>query len=523
VTTTTVEEERPSLTLGIDYGAYNARRVLGTGPFGTVYDAIHRPDGRPVALKVIHPHMVSEPAVLSRFAAAVSAGVALKHPHVVTVVDRGARGGVPYVAMELLPGEDLRNALTREGVLSVGAVADVFIPVLAALATAHARGVAHGDLKPENLFLVSPSVGPRVPKLLDFGVSSLRENLGPGLRRNVLSSAPQYLSPDQARQPERCDPASDLWAVGVMLYEAATGRLPFTGFELDDILDAIQRAPFPLPSAARRTVPAEFDTLIRRLLSRARSERTLDAEGVARALVPFAGGAGQRAWAALFGHGAAASARPLSATSSSAPPRMSATTSTAPPRIPSAAHPAAGAVPRIADDPRRYLQTVEALARLAPDDASALLSFIRWRALRAGEVLYREGTPGATMVLVVEGELGVYSEATGVRQELSRVGVGSFVGEMACLDPSPRSATVEATTPCVVGELSRDAVKTLQTVAPRAAAAVVGAVIRGVVQRIREVDARIDEALAPPPPDTPEPTAHATGSMQRLFDWLRRR
>ena len=110
-----------------------------------------------------------------------------------------------------------------------------------------------------------------------------------------------------------------------------------------------------------------------------------------------------------------------------------------------------------------------------------------------------------------------------MRQELSRAGVGSFVGEMACLDPSPRSATVEAITPCVVGELSRDAVKTLQTVAPRAASAIVGAVIRVVVQRIREVDARIDEALAPPPAGAPEPSAHASGSMQRLFDWLRRR
>ena len=157
MTTTTEDEERPSLTLGIDYGAYNARRVLGTGPFGTVYDAVHRPDGRPVALKVFHPHVIPSPAVVSRFAAAVAAGVGLKHPHVVTVVDRGARAGVPYVAMELLPGEDLRGALTREGALGVGAVADVFIPVLAALATAHAKGVAHGDLKPENLFLSAPT------------------------------------------------------------------------------------------------------------------------------------------------------------------------------------------------------------------------------------------------------------------------------------------------------------------------------------------------------------------------------
>jgi len=202
---------------------------------------------------------------------------------------------------------------------------------------------------------------------------------------------------------------------------------------------------------------------------------------------------------------------------------MSATASTPPARIPSAAHAAVGAAPRIADDPRRYLQAVDAFARLAPDDVSALLSFVRWRGLRAGEVLFREGAPGSTMVFVVEGSVGVYTEAAGVRQELSRAGVGSFVGEMACLDPSPRSATVEAITPCVVGELSRDAVKTLQTVAPRAAAAIVGAVIRVVVQRIREVDARIDEALAPPPPDTPEPSTHASGSMQRLFDWLRRR
>ncbi len=533
MTTAEEDDERPSLTLGIDYGAYNARRVLGSGPFGTVYDAVHRPDGRPVALKLIHPHLIAGPAIVSRFAAAVAAGAALQHPHVVSLTDRGARGGAPYVAMELLPGEDLRAALTREGALAVAAVADIFIPCLAALAHAHARGVAHGDLKPENLFLAAPPGGSRVPKLIDFGTSSLRETLPPGARRGVLSSAPQYLSPDQARQPERCAPADDLWAVGVMLYEAATGRLPFTGFDLDDVLEAIRRAPFPAPSAARRGVPAEFDTLVRRLLSRTPGDHTPDAAAVARALFPLATEAGQRAWGQHFGYAATQSTRPgvasvppprMGATTSSAPPRTSATSSTAPHRVASGGFRAAGGAPRIADDPRRYLLAVEAFARLAPDDASALLSFVRWRALRPGEVLYREGAPGATMAFVVEGSLAVYAEdLSGQRQELSRIGVGSFVGEMACLDPSPRSATVEATAPTVVGEVSRDGVKTLQAVAPRAAVAVVGTVIRELVRRIREVEARVDEALAPPAPDTPEPERGRAGAMGRLFDWLRRR
>ena len=129
------------------------------------------------------------------------------------------------------------------------------------------------------------------------------------------------------------------------------------------------------------------------------------------------------------------------------------------------------------------------------------------------------------MAFVVEGALAVYAEdLSGARQEISRLGVGSFVGEMSCLDPSPRSATVEATAPTVVGELSRDGLKTLQTVAPRVAVAVVGTVIRELVRRVREMESRVDEALAPPSPDAPEaPEATRAGAIDRLFAWLRRR
>ena len=507
------DDERPSLTLGIDYGHYSAHRVLGVGPFGTVYDAVRKTDGTRVALKVIHPHLARAHDVVPRFGADLIAAMTLEHPHIAPLRDRGMRAGVPYLATDVLQGQNLRDTLTATRTLSLGRIADTMIPVLAALAAAHARGVAHRDLKPENVFLVAADDGVRTPMLLDFGVAALREYASASVARALQASAPQYLSPEQARR-EVADARADLWAVGVMLYEAATGRLPFNGGDIDETLEAIQYAAFAPPSHLVRALPESFDTLVRRVLTRAPSDRLTDPMEVARALVPFARQAGRDAWVAYFGQRVPSSRWPASsggALATSIP-------SLPPPPMPKSTS---------EQDARRYLLGVESFARLAPAELDTLLSFVRWRVLDPDEVLYREGTPGSTMGFLAEGRLLVCLDVDGTRRELTHLHAGTFVGEMACLDPSPRSATVVAETLCVVGEFSRDGLQTLQTAAPRAAAALVGVVLRGVVQRIREVEARIDEALEAAETLTPEPvsqtvTAETTG-LQRLLDWLRGR
>jgi CRP-like cAMP-binding protein len=181
-----------------------------------------------------------------------------------------------------------------------------------------------------------------------------------------------------------------------------------------------------------------------------------------------------------------------------------------------------GVAPRLVADPRIYLRAIEVFAHLTEDETEAVMSCIRWRVLGQGEVLFREGSPGVTMMIIVEGSLSVYSTVADIRHEISREGVGHFVGEMACLDPSPRSATVVAATPAVVGEISRDGLHTLQSLSPRVSSLLVGAIIREVTKRLRDVDRRVDEALAPPQKRTssqPPPSGDASG-MRKLLDWL---
>ena len=510
--------DRPTPVLGIDYGRYNVRRVLGIGSFGTVYEAVQLPLGRHVALKVMHPHLASRADIAARFETEARVAAAVRHPHVVEVLDFGLRGRIPFMTMELLEGESLLDTIVREQTLPVPVLVDLMLPVLWALQVMHARGVVHRDLKPGNIFLSVGHGTKLVPKVLDFGISSFRTaNPSSDLPSSRIGT-PDYMSPEQVRGDAVIDARADLWALGVTLYECATGRVPFRGADIEAVFEAITAGEFPAPRTLRPELPERFDAVIARALSRDPAERFTRAIDLARALVPFASEEGRRVWTESFGQGLPATSSTPPATTSS-PPGRSTAPSLTPARRPFA--------PRVAQDPRVYLKCVDALSRLSSDDGDALLSCVRWRALAPGEVLFREGAPGVTMVFVVEGAVTVCSESSGVRREFSRVGVGHFLGEMACLDPAPRSATVIAATPTVVGELSRDGLRTLQVVAPQASAAIVGAVIREVAQRLREVETRIDATLRAtrasqqPAPDVSDTGTTETSGMRRLLDWLR--
>ncbi len=510
--------DRPTPVLGIDYGRYNVRRVLGIGSFGTVYEAVQLPLGRHVALKVMHPHLASRADIVARFETEARVAAAVRHPHVVEVLDFGLRGRIPFMTMELLEGESLLDAIVREQSLPLPVLVDLMLPVLWALQVMHARGVVHRDLKPGNIFLSVGHGARLVPKVLDFGISSFRAANPTSDLPTARIGTPDYMSPEQVRGDAVIDARADLWAIGVTLYECATGRVPFRGADVEAVFEAITEGAFPSARTLRPELPERFEALLARCLSHDPAERFTRAVDLARALVPFAGDEGRRVWTECFGLSLPATTSTPPALASS-PPSPRNTPSLTPARRPFA--------PRIAPDPRVYLRSVDALARLSSDDADALLSCVRWRSLAPNEVLFREGAPGVTMVFVVEGAVTVCSESSGVRREFSRVGVGHFLGEMACLDPAPRSATVIAATPTVVGELSRDGLRTLQVVAPQASAAIVGAVIREVAQRLREVETRIDATLRAtrasqqPTPEVSDTNTSEGSGMRRLLDWLR--
>lgn len=181
------------------------------------------------------------------------------------------------------------------------------------------------------------------------------------------------------------------------------------------------------------------------------------------------------------------------------------------------------------DERRAGLRRVGAFSQVAAGDLDTLLSCLRWRTLAAGDVLFREGDYGDALVLVADGALSVRVRRGEADVEIARVGAGELVGEMACVDPAPRSATLVALSPAVVAELSRDALHAMRVGAPALSALVVGAVIREVTRRLRDIEARVDREVSPsrPPPSPSSPPSPASerpperSGLQRLFDRVR--
>lgn len=212
-------------------GKYHVVRLLAEGGMGAVYDAIHAKTGRRVALKLIHEHALSKgPKAIRRFEREAMAAGAIDSTHVVQVLDAGVddASGMPFLVMEYLEGEDLRRVLTR-GPLSEERALAIALETCRGLMAAHAADVVHRDLKPANLFLAETDDGRCVVKILDFGIAKLvDENVDTGAltKTGDLIGSPLYMSPEQLASPRDVDHRSDLWSLGVVLYEMLSGVVP---------------------------------------------------------------------------------------------------------------------------------------------------------------------------------------------------------------------------------------------------------------------------------------------------------
>jgi serine/threonine-protein kinase len=187
------------LPVGTRLGSYRITGKLGEGGMGTVYSAEHVELGKRVAIKTLRNELAANAQVRARFVREGRAAASVRHPHVVDVHDVGVHGEVPYLVMELLHGRDLSAHVSSAGRLPVQEVADLILPVLTAMAEAHAAGIVHRDLKPENIFLQRGSGGTWVPKVLDFGISKLRDTESMSLTGSgTLLGTPYYMAPEQA-------------------------------------------------------------------------------------------------------------------------------------------------------------------------------------------------------------------------------------------------------------------------------------------------------------------------------------
>jgi len=288
---------------GMVLGKYQIVQRLGSGGMGSVYEAVHRDISKPVALKTLAARLASEPAAQARFLREAASASRLTHPHVVDVTDFGSDGGITYLVMELLRGEDLAAALAREPMgMSVERIAEVMLAVCAGVFAAHEVGVIHRDLKPPNIFLSRGSLDDVVPKVLDFGISKLLDEkmsstlTGTG---TVMGTTP-YLSPEQvAGRP--VDARSDQYSLGVILYECATGQRPHEGETLFAIMRSIADGRFRRPRELRADIPPAFEAVTLRAMSHDPARRFETVHALGHALLPFASQRRRLLWSEYFG------------------------------------------------------------------------------------------------------------------------------------------------------------------------------------------------------------------------------
>jgi serine/threonine-protein kinase len=264
-------------------GTYFVEMRIGGGGMGDVYRARHVTLDVPFALKILKKALLHDPAIVQRFHREARAASQLRHPNIVNVTDFGqTEDGTLYMVMEHVAGKSLARAIAEESPLSEQRIVHVGQQILSALAEAHASKVLHRDLKPENVMLESRRNEPDVAKVLDFGIAKIQ---GPGERGVTLTQAglvcgtPGYMSPEQW-SGEELDARSDLYSVGVILYEMLTGKLPFEAQTPMELVRKHLTEPVVPPSARRDggLVSPDLEGLVMRTLSSAREDRPASAE-----------------------------------------------------------------------------------------------------------------------------------------------------------------------------------------------------------------------------------------------------
>jgi serine/threonine protein kinase len=277
--------ELPDPLLGkVIGGRYRIEAKLGAGGMGSVYRASHDLLGRKVAIKFLAPELACDSVQRQRFLREARAANRIKHDNIIDIRDYGEDDtGLVYLVMELLEGESLAHCIAR-GPLPPRDALEVAIQIARALARAHELEVIHRDIKPENIFLVGRPGGGFNVKLLDFGLAHLRDEARLTASGAVFGT-PEYMSPEQARGAP-IKTGSDLYALGVVLFEMLTNHLPFEGSSAELIVKHL-RTPPPAPSSRVASLPRELDDVVVRLMAKDAAARPRDANALIDELAPI--------------------------------------------------------------------------------------------------------------------------------------------------------------------------------------------------------------------------------------------
>jgi eukaryotic-like serine/threonine-protein kinase len=274
-------------------GKYRIEKQIGAGGMGAVYMATHAVIGRRAAIKTLHLECASDPQVVARFHREAQLAGSIGHDNICEVIDIGTLpNGAPYLVMPLLNGQALADLLENNAALSLERVADIGSQTLSALEAAHGAGIVHRDLKPDNIFVTKMGDRRDFVKLLDFGISKIieQDEVTHLTMTGTVLGTPFYMAPEQAKGAKNLDHRVDIYAMGVILYEALTGRRPFEGDTYNEIMFRIIAEPFTLPTALNPSIPAAIEAVILKAMSREAGDRFPDASAMRAALEAAARG-----------------------------------------------------------------------------------------------------------------------------------------------------------------------------------------------------------------------------------------
>jgi eukaryotic-like serine/threonine-protein kinase len=271
-------------------GAYEIVRLLAHGEVASVYACQHATLDRLAAVKVLHPHLARDKETAARFVREGRALSRIVHPNVVEVFDVGEREGVPYLVMSLVDGDDLEEHIRLNRPMPIVDVVETILPVVGAVAAAYDAGVVQRELKPKSVRLSPDHRGALVPKVLDFGISKLTGDER-GQKYTMAGDMLEmlgYMSPEQLRANRQPNLRGDVYSLGVLLYQCATGRRPFVGGTIHELTRCVLNEDPAPPSHVRRDILPAFDAVVLRAMHREPSERYVSARELGRALAPFA-------------------------------------------------------------------------------------------------------------------------------------------------------------------------------------------------------------------------------------------
>jgi serine/threonine-protein kinase len=275
-------------------GKYRIEKALGMGGMGVVVAARHLQLGELVAIKFLSPNLTANVNAVNRFTREARASVRIKNEHVARIIDVGQlENGTPYMVMEYLEGSNLAQWLADRGPLTITLAVELILQACEAVAEAHSLGIVHRDLKPANLLCVRNSDGSPSVKVLDFGISKFEQSSAHDTPFSLTEStcilgSPFYMSPEQFRSARDVNVCTDLWSLGVILFELLSGHVPFNANSVPELYHSIVTKPTPSIRAYRPEVSEKLDRVIQHCLAKSQTQRYQSVAALAADLQPFA-------------------------------------------------------------------------------------------------------------------------------------------------------------------------------------------------------------------------------------------